>query len=159
KVKGWKGFWQGLFLKCVNRIVVVSPTLYEGVARYFPSKTTLIPYGGRDDFLRRSVDGARQALRTAKVAAEAAAISCFLGTIGYRKGFDVLARAFAEVAAERPGWKLWVIGPRGRDQNQNINEHEVEEVTKPLRKVMDKIVFWGRVDDRSALSQILSASD
>jgi glycosyltransferase involved in cell wall biosynthesis len=35
----------------------------------------------------------------------------------------------------------------------------VEEVTKPLAKLADRVVFWGRVDDRCLLSQILSASD
>jgi glycosyltransferase involved in cell wall biosynthesis len=159
QIKGWKGFWQRLFLRCVSRIVVVSPALHEGVARYFPSKATLIPYGVRDDLFRRSTDEVRQAFRRDKGVAQDNVVFCFLGTIGYRKGFDVLARAFADLTVEKPGWRLWVIGPRRRDQNQNVDEQEVSEVTRPLGKLNDKVVFWGRVDDRAALSQILSASD
>jgi glycosyltransferase involved in cell wall biosynthesis len=35
----------------------------------------------------------------------------------------------------------------------------VAEVTRSLNSVRERVVYWGRVDDRDALSRILSASD
>jgi hypothetical protein len=37
------------------------------------------------------------------------------------------------VAIERPDWRLWVVGPCGREQNQNIDEHETKWRRSPNR--------------------------
>jgi glycosyltransferase involved in cell wall biosynthesis len=146
------------FLLCMDNIVGVSVTLYETIQRYFPGKPVLIPYGIRDDiFLPLS------AVRWAQVREEAGAktndiIFIFLGSVGTRKGFDLLAQAFAELSPGHPEWRLWVIGPNTKEQSQNIVVEEVNCVTQPL-KGNDRVTFWGRIDDRQRLAEVLAAGD
>jgi len=174
ETQGWRGFWQKKFLAAVDHIVAVSPALYDGLTPLFPAKISMVPCGIRDDVFRRvslipygigddifthCQDARRQALRAANGAKTQDVIFLFLGSVGRRKGFDVLAHAFAELAGDHPGWRLWVIGPHTRLENQNIDEKEVGEVTEPLKRVGGQVRFWGRLDDRVLLSQILSAGD
>ena len=64
----------------------------------------------------------------------------FVGRLGEpRKGFELLARAFAKVAAERPGCRLLVVG--GGD---------VAEARRLLpRQLRDQVLFLGAVDDHA----------
>jgi len=86
-------------------------------------------------------------------------IFSFLGTVGKRKGFDLLINAFANASKEHPDWRLWIIGPRNRQESQNIDEAEVEEIIKPYKDLESKIHYWGRIDDRQTLATIIGASD
>jgi glycosyltransferase involved in cell wall biosynthesis len=79
--------------------------------------------------------------------------------VGRRKGFDLLAQAFADLTAQHSNWHLWVIGPHTREQNPNVDDDEVAEVTKPLESAQRQVTFLGRIDDRSTLSGVLSAGD
>jgi glycosyltransferase involved in cell wall biosynthesis len=157
--RGWEGFWRQRYFAAFDHIVAVSPALYHALLPHFPSKATLIPYGIRDDLFNRCCQATREALRREKGVGDAAVVFAFLGTVGRRKGFDLLAQAFAELAREHLNWYLWVIGPRTRVENQNLDEREVAEVTQPLQSAGTRVTFWGRVDDRAQLSRILSASD
>jgi len=157
--QGWLGFCQKLFYRAVDNIVAVSPALYRGLAPDFGSKVLLIPCGIKDDIFTRCSNPEREDLRSGHKAGHDDVVFAFLGAVGHRKGFDVLANAFADLAPTHPGWRLWVVGPRTRMENQNIDEREVADVIRPLNGFADRVVFWGRVDDRDALSRILSASD
>jgi len=71
----------------------------------------------------------------------------------------VLINAFANASKEHPDWRLWIIGPRNRQESQNIDEEEVEEIIKPYKDLESKIHYWGRIDDRQTLATIIGASD
>jgi glycosyltransferase involved in cell wall biosynthesis len=77
----------------------------------------------------------------------------------YRKGFDLLAQAFAELAPGHPNWRLWVIGPRSHAESQNLRDEEVQAVTAALQGFDSQITYLGRVDDRHALARLLGAGD
>jgi len=157
--RGWSGFWTKRFYRTVSSIVAVSPALHRGLALDFGSKVSLLPYGIRDDIFTRGSDGEREKLRSAHQIRPGNVVFACLGAVGRRKGFDVLAQAFAELAPAHPEWRLWVIGPRSRAESQNIDEREVAEVTSPLRGLAERVEFWGRLDERPTLSRILAASD
>jgi glycosyltransferase involved in cell wall biosynthesis len=159
KSQGWSGFWQKRFYQAVDNIVAVSPALYRGLAHDFGSRVSLVPYGVRDDIFTRCSDPERENLRSAHKTRPDDVVFAFLGSVGRRKGFDVLAKAFAELAPTHPRWRLWVVGPRNRGESQNIDEREVADVTSPLKDLQNRVKFWGRLDDRHTLSRILSASD
>jgi glycosyltransferase involved in cell wall biosynthesis len=155
---GWKGFWRKASFSGFSCIVAVSPALYEGLRTHFPNRVTLLPYGVRDDVFTRSPE-ARRCLRAEEGVEDGDVIFTFLGSVCSRKGFDLLAQAFAELAPDHANWHLWVIGPYTREQNQNLDDYEVTQVTKPLESAGRQVKFWGRVDERASLSRILSAGD
>jgi glycosyltransferase involved in cell wall biosynthesis len=155
---GWKGFWHKASFSGFDCIVAVGPAIYEGLRTHFPNRVTLLPYGVRDDVFTRSPE-ARRRLRAEKAVEDSDVIFTFLGSVGRRKGFDLLAQAFAELAPDYANWHLWVIGPYTREQNQNVDDYEVAQVTKPLESVGQQVIFWGRIDDRATLRRVLSAGD
>lgn len=155
---GWKGFWRKASFSGFSCIVAVSPALHEGLRTHFPNRVTLLPYGVRDDVFTRSLE-ARRRLRAEEGVDDGDVIFTFLGSVCSRKGFDLLAQAFAELASDHVNWHLWVIGPYTREQNQNVDDYEVAQVTKPLESAGRRVKFWGRVDERASLSRILSAGD
>jgi glycosyltransferase involved in cell wall biosynthesis len=155
---GWNGFWRKMFFRSFDQIIAVGPALYQGLSPHFPAKVKMIPCGIRDDIFQHCPDS-RTALRADKQIGSGDLVFAFLGSVGRRKGFDVLANAFSELAPTHPGWRLWVVGPRSRRESPNTNEREVAEVTSPLKDVQNQVKFWGRLDDRYMLNRILSASD
>ena len=155
---GWKGFWHKASFSGFDCIVAVGPAIYEGLRTHFPNRVTLLPYGVRDDVFTRSPE-ARRRLRAEKAVEDSDVIFTFLGSVGRRKGFDLLAQAFAELAPDYANWHLWVIGPYTREQNQNVDDYEVAQVTKPLESVGQQVIFWGRIDDRATLRRVISAGD
>jgi glycosyltransferase involved in cell wall biosynthesis len=159
KSQGWSGLWQKLFYRTVGTIVAVSPALHRGLVPDFGSKVLLLPYGIRDNIFTRCSDAERESLRSGHGAGHEDVVFAFLGAVGRRKGFDVLAHAFVGLAPTHPRWRLWVVGPRSRGESQNINEGEVVEVTSPLKNLQTRVKFMGRLDDRYTLSRIISASD
>jgi len=156
--RGWSGFWRRAFFGGAKRIVAVSPALHQSLVPYFPSRVALIPYAVRDDIFTADLT-ARQDLRSRHALQDSDTAFLFLGSVGRRKGFDLLAQAFAELALQYPGWRLWVLGPYTRAENQNLNEAEIAEISRPLQSLGDRVKFWGRVDDRQALSKLLAAGD
>lgn len=157
-LQGTRGKWKRLLLSRVDHIVAVSPALFEPLAEHFPGKPVLIVCGVRDD-LFVPLGQERDALRQQKQVSPDGVVFSFLGSVGRRKGFDTLAQAFAELAPDHPGWRLWVVGPRSRRESQNIVEQEVAEVCQSLQGCEAQVVYWGRINDRSLLAQILAASD
>lgn len=155
---GWKGFWHKVSFSSFDCIVAVGPALHEGLRTHFPNQAMLLPYGVRDDVFTRSPESRRR-LRAEEAVADSDVIFTFLGSVGRRKGFDLLAQAFAELAPDHRDWRLWVIGPSTRQQNQNVDDYEVTQVTKPLESAGRQVKFWGRIDDRATLRTVLSAGD
>lgn len=157
-LQGARRKWKRVLLGQVDHIVAVSPALFQPLAMHFPGKAVLIVYGVRDD-LFTPLDQERSALRQQNEVPPEGIVFSFLGSVGRRKGFDVLAQAFAELAPDHPDWRLWVIGPRSHQESQNIVDQEVEEVCQPLQAVPEQVRYWGRINDRPRLAQILAASD
>ncbi|MBC7225452.1 MAG: glycosyltransferase family 4 protein [Anaerolineae bacterium] len=127
--------------------------------RHFPEKAVLILNAIRDDIFVPLDHEMRRRVRAGLGAKEDDVIFSFLGTVCRRKGFDLLAQAFAELAPKHPNWLLWVIGPRTRAESQNLDEAEVREVTAPLAGLEAQVRYFGRVDDRVELARMLGAGD
>jgi glycosyltransferase involved in cell wall biosynthesis len=157
-LQGMAGKIYRSFLLCMDNIVGVSVALYEAIQRSFPGKAVLILNGIRDDIFL-PLEAARRVLVREEAGAKANdIIFIFLGSVGTRKGFDLLAQAFAELSPVHPEWRLWVIGPHTKEQSQNIVVEEVNCVTQPL-KGNNRGNFWGRIDDRQRLAEVLAAGD
>lgn len=157
--QGWERILKGIFFRNITTIVSVSPALHNAVSKAFPKKARMITYGIRDDiYIRRNAiekgDGrARNGL------VEQDVVFSFLGSVGFRKGFDLLARSFANLTFAHPNWKLWVIGPRTYSESANISTDEVNQVASPLSILADRVTWFGRIDDRERLSELLACSD
>lgn len=159
KFEGLAGLLRKKFLKQMNHIVAVSPALYNAVVQHFPYTTVLIPYGIRDDIFIPLAEEERLSFRSTHDLTDENIVFMFLGSVGRRKGFDLLAEAFASLLTVRPNCRLWVIGPHKPEESQNIIQQEVVEVIKPLREVEDSVTFWGRINSREQLATILSTGD
>lgn len=158
-LRGWVGFWRRVLFGCFDSIVAVSPGLYADLKLVFPKSARLIVNGVRDDLFSPLPAQTRSFFRDAQGVAEDQVVFAFLGTVGYRKGFDVLAQAFANLSPKYPHWRLWVIGPYTVQHSQNLDPAEVRIVTSALDGVNQRVKYWGRIDEREKLNDILSASD
>ena len=158
-LSGIRGFWKRLYYRNIDHIVAVSPALHAPLQAHFPQKAVLIWNAVRDDIFVPLDDATRQRVRAEAGIREDEVVFTFLGTVCRRKGFDLLARAFARLAPGHPDWHLWVIGPRTRAESQNLDEAEAQEVAAPLAGLEGQVRYFGRVDDRHALARLLGASD
>ena len=156
---GWYGYWRRALFACFDHIVAVSPALYQGLYSIFPKRARLIVYGVRDDTFTPLDDSTRKNFRHEHNISNDQVVFSFLGTVGTRKGFDLLAQAFASLVGKYPDWRLWVIGPHLPSHSQNLDVEDVERVTQWLKPFPDKVMFWGRINDRLRLNRLLSASD
>lgn len=156
---GLSGKFRFLYLKNVTHIIGVSPMLHKGLIKFFP-QSKLIPYGIRNDIFYPLTSFDRTNFRKEHGSiSENEVIFTFMGTLSKRKGFDQLAEVFASEAKKNPNWRLWVIGPRNRVENQNIDETEVKELTSTLLPCSNQVKYWGRIDSREELALILGSSD
>lgn len=156
---GISGYFRKLFLQNMTYLVSVSPALHEGLNKYF-NNTYLIPYGIRDDIFIPMTEANKKHFRQQYFTNSVnVLILSFLGSIGTRKGFDLIAKAFVELADIIPDLHLWVIGPVTKKENQNLNETEVELVCAPLSPFNKRVKFWGRIDNREELSKIIGSTD
>ena len=157
--RGFEARLRNRALEQMDGIVSVSPALHTGVEQVFPGKSKLILCGIRDDIFVPLPAEKKAGFRKKNLARPDEVIFSFLGTVGKRKGFDLLINAFANSNKEHPDWRLWIIGPRNRQESQNFDEAEVEEIIKPYKDLESKIHYWGRIDDRQTLAAIIGASD
>ncbi len=157
--RGFEARMRNKNLGQMDCIVSVSPALHTGVDQVFPGKSRLILCGIRDKIFVPLPAEKKAGFRKKNLAQPDEVIFSFLGTVGKRKGFDLLINAFANAIKEHPNWRLWIIGPRNKQENQNIDEAEVEEIIKPYQYLESKIHYWGRIDARQMLATIIGASD
>jgi glycosyltransferase involved in cell wall biosynthesis len=156
---GWNGYWRRTLFSKFDKIVAVSPGLYNGLRVTFPEKACQILYGVRDDIFMPLDEATRDTFRGENDLSNRHVVFTFLGTVGYRKGFDLLARAFASLVSRYPEWRLWVMGPYTLQHSQNLDLQDVSRVTRILEPVSSQVKYWGRVDEREQLNRLLSASD
>ncbi len=159
QVKGIKYRLRLLAWNNFDAVVSLSPALHQAVEEYLAEKTYCIMNGVDTDIFQPLSSSNRKNFRQEHDIKDHAIIFSFLGSISLRKGFDLLASAFNELNADYPNWRLWIIGPRTNDENQNIIETEVTELTSHLVNVAHKTRFWGRIDNRNHLAKVIASSD
>ena len=150
RLRAWKKF---------DAVVSVSPALHYAVSQHFPQKSYCIMNGVDTEVYSPMEETARAQFRQNSGIDDGEVIFTFLGSIGYRKGFDLLANAFTELYSDYPNWHLWVVGPGTKAENQNINEEEVVELRSILAPCGHRVKYWGRIDNEEELVKILGASD
>lgn len=145
-------------LKKVDLVVSVSPRLNEAVFKVFPDKAMELVYGVRDDLFIPMDEEEKENFRRHYGILEDDLVFSFLGSVGTRKGFDLLYKAFTEIEKETLAVKLWIVGPKSKQENQNLDDFEINQMIEEAES-SDSIRFWGRIDDRQQLAKILGASD
>lgn len=156
---GYAGKMRNIALKTMDAIVSVSPALHAGVEQFFPGKSRLILYGIHDDLFTPLPLEEKAEFRKKHQVRDDEVVFSFLGSVGKRKGFDLLIQTFANTIREHPNWRLWIIGPHNKEESQNFEDEGIEEMLESLKGDRDRVHFWGRIDERSELATILGASD
>lgn len=158
-ISGWIGNLRKAFLSTSDTIVAVAPTLYTDISDKFPHcRTVLVPNAIREDIFVPLTPTSREYERSKLNVQSDEVVFTFLGTACYRKGFDLLSDVFLSLAASYPRWRLLVIGPVNRTENQNVNSTEFELLMEPLLN-NPNVIFTGRVNDRNKVSRLLGCSD
>jgi len=157
--RGSQARWRNRTLRQMDAIVSVSPALQEGVQRLFPRTARMILCGVHEDIFVPLAETARAEIRNRHEVQNGEVVFSFLGSVGRRKGFDLLVEAFLALAKQFPHWRLWIVGPKTSEESQNIDDCEIDDLIRPLADHAQRVHFWGRVDDRKDLAGILGASD
>ena len=155
---GLQGFMKRKFLKAMTRLVAISPGLRDAGNSLFPGKTALVPRAVREDVFKPLSETERRRVRAELNLSADDTVFVFLGTVGYRKGFDLLADAFAALSTAHPNWKLLVVGPFESKDNRNVDSSEVESFISRLEG-NQQVNFVGRIDDWSRVAELLACSD
>lgn len=119
--------WQRIFFHFIDYLVCVSGGLYEAVRQIYPYKAKKILYGVQDTLFVPLTAAEKDQFRQVNGVNGSDVVFTFLGSIGKRKGFDLVAEASSEAFPKHNNWRLWVVGPRNRVENQNVNEQEVSQ--------------------------------
>jgi len=157
-LRGWRGLAKRLFYESFDTLVSVSPFLHQSVCNIWPQKAVCLPCGVRDDLFVPVSPEARTEFRKTMGVSTEDVVFIFLGSVGIRKGFDLLAQAFNSISTVYPDWKLWVIGPRSQAENANLVNDQVVALTQNMEQ-NPCVNFLGRIDDRQQLAMLMSAGD
>lgn len=159
EVNGFKNKLRLYSWKEFDGVVSVSPALNQVVSKYFPNNSYCIMNGVNTNIFKPLGKKVRANFRNNNGVSDNEIIFTFLGTISYRKGFDLITKSFTDLCNTYPNWKLWVIGPKNESENQNTKQSEIDELIFPLVNYFEKVKFWGKIDDQRHLVDILNASD
>jgi glycosyltransferase involved in cell wall biosynthesis len=157
-LRGFAGSLRRRWLRSIDHLVSISPALHQAARGKLRQDAVLIPNGIRDDFFLPVSAEVRHAVRAQMGWDVHDTVFCFLGTVDYRKGFDLLAEAFSRVSQTHSTWRLVVIGPHSRAESQNIDAGAVQRIITPLLG-NGRVTYLGRVNDRHQIAQILGACD
>jgi len=158
-IKSWGHKFRNLWLTQIDAIVSVGPALHSSVLKYHNERSYLIMNAVRDDIFKISQRTDREVFRRNHGVTDESIIFTFLGSVSFRKGFDLIAQAFNSLSNKFPNWLLWVIGPVSEVDSQNINQKEVNKLIGLLSDISDRVRFWGKIDNRQELRNILASSD
>jgi glycosyltransferase involved in cell wall biosynthesis len=158
-VRGLQRQIRNLYLKKTDAIVSVSPALHEGVKQVFPENSTEINNCIRDDLFFPIPQKERKKFREEHQIKEGEVVFSFLGSVCKRKGIDLVLKSFLVMQEQFPNWLLWVIGPKNKQENQNVDDEEIDKLLEQMEDNQSTIHFWGRIEDRKELAKILSSSD
>ena len=151
--------WKKQFLDEVDEIISVSHALFEAVKNVYPKKAKKIVYGIQEDIFKPLEEYQRNIFRNKHGADENTIILCFVGLVVKRKGFDLISEIFPKIVDEFSEVVLWVIGPQNLKESKHIHDDEVDSYKGKLSPVRKNVVFWGRIDDRMYLSEIIASTD
>lgn len=157
--KGFSRRIRNIWLKKIDGIVSISPALHQGVSKFHYDRSHLIVCGVRDDIFNIPDPADREFFRQKNSITQENCVFSFLGTIGERKGFDLIADVFQDLTDQYPHWRLWVVGPKSESESQNITQSIVDKLIEPLSEMGVRVKFWGKINDRQRLAKILGASD
>lgn len=82
----------------------------------------------------------------------------FFGRLEYRKGVDILVKAFTLLAKKNKDLKLWLIGESGgyfKDEGSLISFSDWFNKLKIPKNITDRIFIINQIDQRNALIQLL----
>jgi glycosyltransferase involved in cell wall biosynthesis len=150
--------WEGRYYQNIDKIVCVSDALFDAVRQVYPQSATLALCGIHDDVFKPLASTARQLFRQENQILDNEIVFSFLGSLEKRKGLDLIVASLINQQSNL-NWKLWLICPYRKQESQYIHEDQVKEIIAPLDGIKDRVMFWGKVDDRTFLSKLLSASD
>ncbi len=154
-----KQLFGGLGLRILgmaDRIVSTSRELTDSYKRsgLNPERLVEIPNGVDAEHFSPVPNEEKQKIRQHLGLPESEAIVTFAGRICYRKGIDILVKAWGEVNREIPQARLLLIGPN----NDNIENAYVRSIHRQIEelKLTDNVIFTGRVNN---LNLYLQTSD
>jgi len=159
KVDGFKFRLRLAAWKKFSAVVSVSPALHHAVQQHLLDNSFCIMNGVDTQLFSPLSKLDRDNFRKNLNLCEEDVVFTFLGSIGVRKGFDLIAQAFSELSRAHPDWHLWIVGPRSKSESQNIDDDEVSKLVSILQPCEDKVTYWGRVDEQEQMAKILASSD
>lgn len=157
--RGKRGLAKKLFYMHVDRVVGVSPALFNGVKEWDPMKARYIPNAVRDDRYFPVEPESRFSLRRKYGLGMSDVVFITIGAIGARKGHDILAKCFAKLASNDGRYKLWMVGPSTKEEGCNASDREINEVFTALESVKQNVRIFGRVTSKEKLRDLLGVSD
>jgi glycosyltransferase involved in cell wall biosynthesis len=139
---------RNLWLRDADAFVAMSTEIREemvraGVAR---ERVRLVPHGVDVERFRPASAEERSALRRER-GLPAGTLAVYTGRLLRGKGLETLVAAFAATSARAPELRLVIVGS-GAGQALSIEEGLRREVRE--RRLEDRVVFTGRVDDVAA---------
>lgn len=156
-VSGRTRLFRWLYYHRVDRIVAVSPALFEPLYQWRLGKAVLITCGVRDDLFTPLSSEERRLARKQLGIPEDGVVFMTIGAVIQRKGYDLLAQAFAALNPKHGNWFLWMVGPM--PHGCTADQWELVELLAPLRQYKSQVRCFGRIDDRGELRRLLGASD
>lgn len=159
QVRGKNGLYKSLHYFGVKTIVSVSPVLHDAINKWRKGKSFCLPYGVRDDLFTPLDEVEWRCSREHYSIPLDGIVFVTVGSAGIRKGYDLLATAFSELAARHRNWYLCLVGPLSREQGCATGREELDRILLPLKPVDPQVRYLGRIDDRIELRKILGMSD
>ncbi len=153
-----KSVSEAKFYQAIDKIVSVSPLLQEGVEMVYPETAILCVNCIHNEVFKLPEAEGKQAVRKKNGVQNGEVVFAFIGSFEYRKGLDMIVEAFTKYGREN-NWRLWLIGPYRKSESPYVLENEVEELITPLKPVEDLVTYWGKIDERERLAEILAAAD
>jgi len=144
--------------QAMDMIVSVSPLLQEGVERVYPESAVLSVCGIHNEIYTIPKIEDKKAFRLKNGVQDGEVVFAFMGSFEYRKGLDMIVEAFVKYGREHK-WRLCLIGPYRKSESPYVRENEVEELIAPLKPVEDLVTYWGKIDERERLAEVLAAAD
>jgi glycosyltransferase involved in cell wall biosynthesis len=148
-----------IYYRNIDHIVAVSPELFRVVSQWRPAKSVLITNGVRDDLFTPLSNEERRVVRERFGIPEDGVVFMAIGSAGRRKGYDLLAQAFAALGGKHRKWFLWLVGPMSPAEGCATDERELAEMMAPLRQFEAQVRCFGRINDRSEVRRLIGASD
>lgn len=88
-------------------------------------------------------------------------ILLFVGSLIERKGLDLLVSAFCQLADINPNIFLWLIGPRTKAENPDLDERYLQVQLEKIQAagLEGRVKFSGLIQERQILAEAFRAAD